>query len=176
MDYGVQKMIKETMNTAFNKQINEELYSAYLYLSMSAYFEGLSLMGFANWMKIQTQEEVAHAMGMFDYLHSRDGKAILDTINKPSNEWSSPEEVFEAVLAHEQFVTSKIYELMDIADAEKDRAATQFLQWYVKEQVEEEDTANEILTKLRLIGSDPNALLLLDKDLAARVFVAPVIV
>lgn len=168
-------MIKESINSAFNKQINEEFYSAYLYLSMNAYFEGLSLLGFANWMKIQTQEEMAHGMGMFDFLHARDGKVVLEQINKPVNEWSSPLEVFEAVLAHEQFVTSKIYEIMDVAEAEKDRAAMQFLQWYIKEQVEEEDTANEILTKLRLIGSDPNALLLLDKDLGARVFVSPVI-
>lgn len=168
-------MIKETINTAFNKQINAEFYSAYLYLSMCSYFEGLSLLGFANWMKIQTQEEVAHGMGMFDFLHSRDGKAILEQIDMPSADWSSPLDVFEAVLAHEEFVTSKIYELMDIAETEKDRAAMQFLQWYIKEQVEEEATANDIVTKLKLIGSDPNALLLLDKDLAARVFVAPVI-
>lgn len=168
-------MISEKMNAALNKQLNEELYSAYLYLSMSAYFEGLSLLGFANWMKVQTQEETAHGMGFFDYLHSRDGKVELEQINKPQINWNSPQEAFEAVLKHEQYITSKISELMDIADEEKDRPALSFLQWYIKEQVEEESTAKDLLTKLRLIGSDANALLLLDKELAGRTFVAPLI-
>lgn len=168
-------MIKESINTAFNKQINEEFYSAYLYLSMCAYFENQSLKGFANWMRIQTQEEVAHAMGMFDYLHARDGKPVLAPVNQPPSDWESPLAIFEAVLAHEQFITTKINELMDIAQEEKDRAAEQFLLWYIKEQVEEESTANDLLTKLRLIGSDPNALLLMDAELSGRVFNPPVI-
>lgn len=175
MDYGVHEMIKESVNSAFNKQINEELYSSYLYLSMAAYFEGLSLKGFANWMKIQTQEETAHAMGLFEYIHTRDGKVILQSVAQPPSEWASPEEVFEAVLKHEQYITEKISELMDICEDEKDRLSLSFLQWYIKEQAEEESTANDILTKLKLIKSDANALLLLDAELGARTFVAPVI-
>ena len=168
-------MISEKMNAAFNKQINEEFYSAYLYLSMSAYFEGLGLLGFSNWMKVQTQEETAHAMGLFDYVNSRGGKIELEQVNKPQINWNSALDAFEAVLKHEEYITSKISELMDVAETEKDRPALSFLQWYIKEQVEEEATAGELLTKLKLIGSDVNALLLMDKDLAARTFVAPVI-
>ena len=168
-------MISEKMNAAFNKQINEEFYSAYLYLSMSAYFERLGLLGFSNWMKVQTQEETAHAMGLFDYVNSRGGKIELEQVNKPQINWNSALDAFEAVLKHEEFITSKISELMDVAETEKDRPALSFLQWYIKEQVEEEATAGDLLTKLKLIGSDVNALLLMDKDLAARTFVAPVI-
>ena len=168
-------MIKETLNDAINKQINEEMYSAYLYLSMSAYFEELSLKGFASWMKIQVQEEVAHAMGLYDYLHARDGKVVLEAIQKPNCEWNSPLEVFEATLKHEQYITCKISELMDVAEEAKDRAALSFLQWYIKEQVEEEATAKDILAKLKFAGSDTNALLLIDAELGARTFNAPVI-
>ena len=168
-------MIKETLNNAINKQINEELYSAYLYLSMSAYFEEMSLKGFANWMKIQVQEEIAHATGLYDYLHARDGKVVLEAIQKPNSEWNSPIEVFEATLKHEQFITSKISELMDVAEEAKDRAALSFLQWYIKEQVEEESTAKDILAKLNFAGADTNALLLIDNELGARTFNPPVI-
>lgn len=175
MDYGVVKMIKETLNNSINKQINEEMYSAYLYLSMSAYFEELSLKGFANWMKIQVQEEIAHAMGLYDYLHARDGKVELEAIAKPNCEWHSAVEVFEAVYKHEQYITCKISELMETAEAEKDRAALSFLQWYIKEQVEEESTAKDILAKLKFAGEDTNALLLIDNELGQRTFNAPTI-
>lgn len=168
-------MISEQMTNAFNDQINKELYSAYLYLSMQNYFQELNLQGFVNWMSVQVQEEVAHAQGMLNYLHERDGKVVLEIIDKPANEWNSPLEVFEEVLKHEQFVTSRINALMDVAEEVKDRAATSFLQWYLKEQVEEEANVGGVLTTLKLIGADANALLQLDKDLAARTFVAPVI-
>ncbi len=168
-------MISEKMNAAFNSQIKEEMYSSNLYLSMAAYFEGLGLKGFSNWMKIQTQEENAHMMGMFDYVIERDGKVTLQAINQPPHEWDSPLACFDAVYKHEQFVTSLINGLMDVAEEEKDRAAMSFLQWYIKEQVEEEANCAEICQKLRLIAGDANALLLLDKDLAARTYVAPVI-
>jgi len=168
-------MISEKLEKAFNEQINAELYSEYLYLSMQAYFERLNLKGFVNWMTVQVQEEHAHAMGMFNYVHERGGKVELYAIDKPQIDWDSPLAVFEHVLQHEELVTSKINALMDVADEVKDRAALSFLDWYVKEQVEEEASVGGVLATLKLIKEDANALLLLDKDLATRTFVAPVI-
>ena len=168
-------MISEKMQKAFNDQINKELYSEYLYLAMKAYFEKLSLKGFVNWMSVQIQEEHAHAMGMFNYVHERGGKVELEAIEKPETKWNTPLEVFEHVLKHEQLVTSKINALMDVAESEKDRAALSFLDWYLKEQVEEESSVGSVLATLKLIDDDKKALLMLDKDLAARTFVAPVI-
>ncbi len=168
-------MINEKLEKAFNDQINKELYSEYLYLSMQAYFERLNLKGFVNWMSVQVQEEHAHALGMFDYLNQRGGTVVLEAIDKPETEWSSPLAVFEQVLEHEEFVTSRINALMDVAEETKDRAAMSFLNWYLKEQVEEEDNVGNVLATLKLIGDDKKALLMLDKDLAARTFVQPVI-
>ena len=168
-------MISEKMEKAFNDQINRELFSEYLYLSMQAYFERMNLTGFTNWTTVQVQEEHAHAMGMFNYLHERGGKVELMAIDKPQTDWNSPLDVFKNVLEHEQYVTSRINALMDVAEEEKDRAALSFLDWYLKEQVEEENSVGAVLAKLELIGDDRHALLLLDKDLEARTFVAPVI-
>ncbi|MBQ9150237.1 ferritin [bacterium] len=168
-------MINEKMEKAFLDQINKELYSEYLYLSMKAYFANLNLMGFVNWMGVQVQEEHAHAMGMFDYVIERGGKVILEAIDKPDNTWQSPLDVFRAVLAHEEYVTSRINALMDVAEETKDRAAMTFLNWYIKEQVEEEANVGGVLAQLELIGDDKTALFALDKELAARTFVAPVI-
>ena len=168
-------MMDKKLEKAFNVQLNKELYSEYLYLSMQAYFERLNLNGFVNWMTVQIQEVHAHAMGMFNYLNQRGGKVELDTIEKPEIDWSSPLEVFEHILTHEELVTSLINKLMDVAEETKDRAAISFLNWYLKEQVEEEDNVGNVLATLRLIGDDKKALLMLDKDLATRTFVAPVI-
>ena len=168
-------MLNEKMEKALNDQINKELYSEYLYLSMQAYFERLNLKGFVNWFTVQVQEEHAHAMGMFNYVHERGGKVELDAIDKPETDWDSPLACFEQVLEHEEYVTSRINALMDVADEVKDRAALSFLDWYLKEQVEEEANVGGVLATLRLIGNDANALLLLDKELATRTFVAPVI-
>lgn len=168
-------MINEKMEKAFNDQINKELYSEYLYLSMKAYFERLNLKGFVNWFNVQVQEEHAHAMGMFDYVHERGGEVELEAIEKPETKWESPLACFEQVLSHEEFVTSRINALMDVADEVKDRAALSFLNWYLKEQVEEEASVGDVLATLRLIGDDKKALLMLDKDLSARTFVQPVI-
>ena len=168
-------MINEKMEKAFNDQINKELYSEYLYLSMKAYFERLNLKGFVNWFDVQVQEEHAHAMGMFDYLNQRGGKVELELIEKPETDWESPLACFEQVLTHEEFVTSRINALMDVAEETKDRAALSFLDWYLKEQVEEEDSVGSVLATLRLIGDDKKALLMLDKDLSTRTFTAPVI-
>ena len=168
-------MINEKLQNAFNDQINKELYSEYLYLAMKIYFEEQDLKGFVNWFNIQVQEEHAHAMGMFEYIIERGGKIILDKIDKPKCDWSSPLEAFKDVVAHEQYITSQINELYDVADSEKDRAAQLFLNWYIKEQVEEEASAGDILSHLELIGNDTKALLDLDKELSARVFNPPVI-
>ena len=168
-------MINEKMNAALNNQVNAELYSAYLYLSMQAYFQKINLTGFVNWMNIQVQEEMAHARGLYDYIQERDGEIVLEAIKKPDLKWNSPLQVFEDVLKHEQYVTSLINELADIADETKDRAAALFLQWYIKEQVEEEASASSVLETLRMIKSDANALLLLDRELSQRVFNPPVI-
>ncbi len=168
-------MINEKMQNAFNDQINKEFYSEYLYLSMKAYFERLNLKGFVNWFSVQVQEEHAHAMGMFDYVHERGGEVELEAIEKPETKWASPLACFEQVLQHEEFVTSRINALMDVADEVKDRAALSFLNWYLKEQVEEEASVGDVLATLKLIGDDKKALLMLDKDLAARTFVQPII-
>lgn len=168
-------MINEKMEKAFNDQINKELYSEYLYLSMKAYFERLNLKGFVNWFDVQVQEEHAHAMGMFDYVHERGGEVELEAIDKPETKWDSPLACFEQVLTHEEFVTSRINALMDVAEEVKDRAALSFLNWYLKEQVEEEASVGGVLATLKLIGDDKKALLMLDKDLAARTFVQPTI-
>lgn len=168
-------MINEKMQNAFNDQINKELYSEYLYLGMKTYFSELNLQGFVNWFDVQIQEEHAHAMGMYDYLIERGGKVQLATIEAPEIKGKTPLEVFEQVLSHEEFVTSRINALMDVAEEVKDRAALSFLDWYLKEQVEEESSVGGVLATLKLIGDDKKALLMLDKDLAARVFTAPVI-
>ncbi len=168
-------MINEKMEKAFNDQINKELYSEYLYLAMKAYFADMNLQGFVNWFDIQVQEERAHAFGMYDYLLERGGKVVLEAIDKPEVKGTTPLEIFEQVLEHEEYVTSRINYLMDVADDVKDRAALSFLNWYVKEQVEEEASVGGVLATLKLIGDDKKALLMLDKDLAARVFNPPVI-
>ena len=168
-------MLNEKMEKEFNDQINKELFSAYLYLDMKSRFSEMNLQGFVNWMDVQVQEEKAHAMGMYDYVLERGGRVELLAIDKPEVEGKTPLEIFEQVLKHEEFVTSRINHLMDVADEVRDRAALSFLDWYLKEQVEEESNVGGVLATLRLIGEDKKALLMLDKDLATRTFVAPVI-
>ena len=168
-------MLNEKMEKEFNERINKELFSAYLYLDMKSRFSEMNLQGFVNWMDVQVQEEKAHAMGMYDYVLERGGKVELLAIDKPEVEGKTPLEIFEQVLKHEEFVTSRINHLMDVADEVRDRAALSFLDWYLKEQVEEESNVGGVLATLRLIGEDKKALLMLDKDLAARTFIAPVI-
>lgn len=168
-------MLDKKLEAAFNDQINKELYSEYLYLGMKAIFADMNLPGFVNWFDVQVQEERAHAMGMFDYVHERNAQVTLEAIAKPEIKGSTPLEIFEQVLEHEEYVTSRINALMDVAEEVRDRAALSFLDWYLKEQVEEEANVGGVLATLKLIGEDKKALLLLDKDLATRTFVAPVI-
>lgn len=166
-------MINEKVAKVLIEQVNKELYSAYLYLSMSAYFSDLGLLGFANWMRIQAQEEQAHAMLIYDFLIDRGEKVILSAIDTPPNTWGSTLEVMEEVLKHEIYVTSLINNIVTVAEEVKDRATMSYMNWFVDEQVEEEANAQDIISKLKLIGDDKSALYLLDKDLAARVFVQP---
>jgi ferritin len=168
-------MINEKLENAFNSQINAEFYSEYFYLAMYAYFDRMNLQGFKNWMNVQMQEEHAHAMGLFNYLQERGGKVVLAEIAQPKNDWANPVEVFEDVLKHEQYVTSRINALADVADEVKDRAAVSFLDWYIKEQVEEESNVSNVLKTIKLVCDDKQCLYMLDKELATRTFTAPVI-
>jgi len=166
-------MIPTRIEQAFNQQINAETYSAYLYWSMSAALEAMNLPGFANWMRIQAQEEMTHADRFFRYLIERGGHVKLTAIDGPPTEWKDLEALFSHVLEHEQHVTGLINQLMDLAMAEKDHASVMFLQWFVSEQVEEEATAQDILGKLKIAGTASAALYMLDKEMAQRVFVPP---
>lgn len=166
-------MLTKKMEEALNEQINAELYSSYLYLSMSAYFVRKNLSGFAHWMNVQAQEEAAHAMIFFNYVNERGGKVELKAIAKPDMEWKDAIKVFEAVQKHEQKVTSLINNLVDVAIKEKDHATNNKLQWFVAEQVEEEANVGEILEQLKLVEGKGQGLLLLDRELKTRVFVNP---
>ena len=166
-------MISKKVQDAINGQVNAELYSSYLYLAMEAYFQSLNLPGFANWMRVQTQEEMFHAMKMYDFVNSRGGRVTLDAIAKPPGEWKSPLAVFEAGYKHEQKVTGLINDLVDLAIKERDHATNSFLQWFVTEQVEEEKNASDIAGKLRLIKDSAEAIYMLDKELALRVYTPP---
>ena len=145
-------MISKKMLEAINDQINAEMYSSYLYLSMGAWFESENLKGFGNWMRVHAQEENFHAMKFFDYVLARGGKIALKTIDAPPAKWKSPLDAFEEVFKHEQEVTSLIYKLAEIAQAEKDYATSVLLQWFITEQVEEEANADELIQKLKLMG------------------------
>jgi ferritin len=158
------------MEEALNKQVNAEMYSSYLYLSMSASFESISLKGFAQWMKVQAQEEMAHAMKFYSFIFERGGKPELLAIDKPPSEWKTPLQAFEAVYKHEQKVTSMINALVDMALEKKDHATKSMLNWFIDEQVEEESSANEVVQKLKLIKDHTQGLFLLDKELGVRAF------
>ena len=161
-------MIGEKIQDAFNKQINAEMYSAYLYLAMAADFEDKNLKGCAAWMTVQAQEEMTHAMKFYHFIHERGGRVTLDAIEAPPTEWAGPQAAFEAAYAHEQKVTALIHGLVDLAAAERDHAAGIFLQWFVSEQVEEEASASEIVEKLKLIGDQPGSMFMLDAQLGRR--------
>ncbi|HID43577.1 MAG TPA: ferritin [Archaeoglobaceae archaeon] len=164
-------MLSERVLESLNRQLNAELYSAYLYLSMSAYFESINLKGFANWMRIQAKEELTHAMRFYDYISERGGRIKLMAIEEPPFEWKSPLDAFEAVYNHEVKVTGMINNLVDTAIEEKDHATYNMLQWFVAEQVEEEASADEIVQKLRLVGNEGSGLFMIDQELAKRTFV-----
>lgn len=158
------------MEKSLNEQVNAEFYSAYLYLSMAAYFKEENLDGFANWMTVQAQEERDHAMKLFDYIIRRGAKVTLTSIDEPQTEWDSPLAAFEHVLKHERYVTSLINNLVDLSIEQKDHATNNFLQWYVNEQVEEEENAMDNLGKLKLADGNPQVLYSLNEELATRVY------
>ncbi len=166
-------MFTENMLAELNKQHNYELYSAYLYMAMEAYFHEKGLSGFANFFKVQTEEERAHARIFYEFIIRKGGSVTLDAIERPEADFESPLGLFKKALAHEEFVTSRINTLVDIAIGDKDHATNSFLQWFVDEQVEEEESFQGIVQKLELIGTDVHALLMLDAELAQRVFVVP---
>jgi ferritin len=161
-------MLSEKMQAALNAQINAELYSSYLYLSMAAYFEAQNLMGFANWMNKQSGEETTHGMKFYNYIHSRRGRVTLTALEGPKTEWKSSLAVFEDSLKHEQKVTGLINKLMDLAIAESDHATISFLKWFVDEQVEEESNVDAVIQDLKRIGDAPQGLFILDRELAGR--------
>lgn len=161
-------MLSKSMEEALNRQVNRELYSAYLYTSMSAYFSSVNLAGFAKWMRVQAKEERAHAAKIYDYILARAGKITLLDIEAPKAKWASAGKVFEDVYAHEQKVTGMIHALVELATKEKDHATFEMLQWFVKEQVEEEENASEILSKIKSIGDVPGQLFHLDHELGKR--------
>jgi len=168
-------MLSEKMLQAFNDQLNAEWYSSYLYISMGAYLESLGMKGFAHWMNVQAKEEWVHGELFYTQIHERRGRVTLPPIEGPPTTWKSPRDAFANVLEHERKVTGLINKLVDLAIGESDHASHNFLQWLVAEQVEEEASADEILQKLKLIGDNPQALLMLDRELAARVFALPAV-
>jgi ferritin len=166
-------MIGKKMEKALNEQVNAETYSAYLYLSMESWFKSQNLNGFANWMRVQTQEEMVHALKIYRFIIERGGRVLLKAIQGPPTEWDSPLAAFEAVREHEQKVTGLINKLVDLAISEKDHATNNFLQWFVSEQVEEEASADELVRQLKLMENAPGGMFMLDRELGKRVFTPP---
>lgn len=164
-------MLSKKMQKELNKQINAEFLSAYLYLSMSAYFEGKNLPGFANWMRVQYQEETSHGMKIFDYVIERGGKVELRSIKEVKTSWKDEIEVLEETFKHEQLISELINNLVDVAIEEKDHATNNMLQWFVSEQVEEEANVDEILQQLKMLDGSKHGLLMLDRELKQRMFV-----
>jgi ferritin len=161
-------MIKEKILKALNKQINEELYSSYAYLAMSAHFKLASLDGFAHWYRLQSEEEYGHAMKILDYINTRDGKVTLMKVDSPKAAWKAPIEIFKESYDQEVFVSKSINGIVELSLAEKDYATNNFMQWFVSEQVEEESSALKLLDRMKLIGDNKNGLLMLDRELGMR--------
>jgi ferritin len=166
-------MIKENVAQLLNDQINKELYSAYLYLEFSNFYNDQGLNGFANWYMIQAQEERDHAMLFMQYMQNNDLKVTLDSIAKPDAELKTNMDPLSAGLKHEKYVTELIHTIYDAAYENKDFRTMQFLDWFVKEQGEEETNANDMIKKMELFGNDPKSLYLLDQEMAARTYSAP---
>lgn len=166
-------MLSEKIETALNDQMNFEIYSANIYLSMATWFDSKNLSGFAQWMKTQYQEEMFHAMKLYGFIDERGGRVRIAAIPEPQAEWDSPVAAFENALDHERIVTGRINDLVSLAMAEKDHATANFLQWYVGEQVEEEASVDGVVQQLRLMEGAAGALFMLDRELGQRVFTPP---
>ena len=166
-------MIDEAVCSALNRQLRAELYSAYMYVAMASYFEQKNLKGFANWMRVQIQEELSHAEKFHRYIVDRGGQPVFASIDAPPAQWASALGLFEAAYEHETKVTRSINELVDTALSARDHATEQFLQWFVAEQVEEESSFDEVIQQLRLADNNGAALLMMDREMAGRVFTPP---
>jgi ferritin len=165
--------MNEKIESAFNQQINEELYSAYLYQSIRAYFESIGLAGFSSWMKVQAEEEMFHAEKFFMHITQRGGRVRFTTIKEPTFEWKSPVDAFKASLEHEKHITSCIHDLVALTQEEKDYPSKTLLNWFVDEQVEEEDNVGKIVQELEMVAGDGKGLLMLDRELSSRTFTPP---
>lgn len=161
-------MIPKKVEKAMNKQMNLEMYSSYIYLSMAAYFDSLNLDGFAHWMRLQAQEEMSHSMKLFDFILERDGTIDLAAVKAPPKAWKTPLAAVREALKHEKLNTTQINDLMNLAFSEKDHATRIFLQWFVAEQVEEESSASKLVEKVKLVEKDSGAMFILDQDLGKR--------
>ncbi len=166
-------MISEKITQALNEQVNREMYSAYLYMSMSAHCNQVGLKGFANWFMVQYHEEMLHAMKIYEYIQRQGAEITLAAIKAPPAAFASPMDMFTQTLAHEQFITRSINDLMELAILEKDHASQIFLEWYVTEQVEEEENDNDIIAQLKFIKDNPQGLMMLDRELAGRMATVP---
>jgi ferritin len=167
-------MLKKSMQKAINDQINAEIYSSYLYLSMAGHCQANDLNGMANWFRVQAQEELVHVMKFFSYVTDKGGRALLEAVAKPPGDWTSPQDLFQNVLAHEESVTARINKLLEQAAKENDHTTVTFLQWFVNEQIEEEASVRQIIGQLKLMGDSGQGIYLLDRELATRIFVMPV--
>lgn len=161
-------LLGKMVSNAMNEQIKNELYSAYQYLAMSAHFESVNLPGFAQWMRVQSKEEIEHALKFYDFIQARRSRVLLQAIDQPVNEFGSPLKVFEQTLAQEQKVTSQINDLYELAVSEGDYASLTFLQWFVTEQIEEEKNVGDVADTLKMVGEQSEALFLLDRELSKR--------
>jgi ferritin len=161
-------MASKKIFDALNLQLNKEMFSSYLYLSMSAFFESKNLSGMASWMKLQSQEEYEHAMKFYDFILRIGGEVKLAKIEAPETTWDSPLHIFEESLGHEKYISKSIHEIMDLAKEEKDHPTQSFLQWFVDEQVEEEDTVQQIVENFKMIGENSTGLFMLDRELGNR--------
>jgi len=166
-------MLSKTLQDAINTQLNKELASEYIYLDMAAFTKSLDLDGFSNFFSVQVQEERFHAMKFYNFLLDRGGNVVLKEIPAPDSDYKNVIDVFEKTLAHEQFITKSINELMDQAVKENDHALISFLKWFIDEQVEEEANVSRILNRLKLIGGEGQGLLTIDAELAQRTFTPP---
>lgn len=161
-------MIPEKVLRLLNEQVGKEIYSAYLYLSMASYFDAEDFQGFAHWMKVQAKEELGHAMKIYEFIYERGGRVELPALEKPTCHWNSPLEAFKQALEHERFITSSIHNILELARTENDHPTANFIQWFVKEQVEEEAQVELIVKKLQKLGDSPVALYMLDRELGNR--------
>ena len=164
-------MLDSEIENAINGQINAEIFSSHLYYSMSAYFESLSLKGFSHWLRVQALEELTHVQKFFSYVHERGGRATMLAVEAPPTEWESPLGAFEAVYAHEVEVSGLINELMNLSLARNDHATTNFLQWFIAEQVEEEASADQVVQRLKLVNKTEGGIFMLDQEMDKRTFV-----